>query len=67
MGVTPPAPGAVLRANLARTRRAIHEDSSWSPSVAGFNASGGSEPYNFGHWSFGPPGSATQTTGGAPE
>lgn len=54
-----------LRANLARSRRGpVHEDSSWSPSIQGFNAGGGSEPYNFGYWVLGPPGSAAQATGG---
>lgn len=64
-GMDAPALNTELRANLARSRRGpLHEDSSWSPTIEGFNSGGGSEPYNFGYWVFGPPGSGTQSTGG---
>ena len=65
IGLETPTHNTELRANLARSRRGPgHQDSSWSPTVAGFNTSGGSEPYNFGTWTLGPPGSGAQQSGG---
>jgi hypothetical protein len=60
IGVTARAVNSELRANLTRSQRGtVYQNSSWSPTIAN-----GNEPYNFGTWIFGPPGSAAQQLGG---
>ncbi len=60
IGLTARAVNTELRANLTRSQRGpVYQNSSWSPTIAN-----GNEPYNFGTWIFGPPGSAAQQPGG---